>query len=166
FASEPRTLAGRPAPTVLTPHPGEAAALLGGSPAALNRDRPGAARRLAAETGCVVLLKGAATVVASPEGALIVNPTGGPALGSGGTGDVLTGVVTGFLAQGLGPEQAAGLAAWLHGFAADRLARSGGPAGLLAGDLARELPAAAQALREAAAGPADGFALELAFPGA
>jgi len=166
FAAEPALLRTRPAPTVLTPHPGEAAALLGGTARELNHDRPGAARRLAAETGCHVILKGAATVVATPAGALVVNPTGGPALGSGGTGDVLTGVVTGFLAQGLAAEDAAGLGAWLHGYAADRLAASGGSAGLLAGDLARELPAAAHALREAGGRPAPEPALALAFPGA
>jgi NAD(P)H-hydrate epimerase len=165
FAADPRALRSRPAPTVLTPHPGEAAALLGVAPPEINRDRPAAARRLAAETGCQVILKGAATLVASPEGALIVNPTGGPALASGGTGDVLTGVVTGFLAQGLPVATAAGLAVWLHGFAADRLAETGGPSGLLAGDLARELPQAAQALREIAAAPPPEPSLALAFPG-
>jgi NAD(P)H-hydrate epimerase len=165
FAGEPAALRTRPAPTVLTPHPGEAAALLGGTPRELNRDRPAAARRLAAETGCVVVLKGAASVVASPDGALQVNPTGGPALGSGGTGDVLTGAVTGLLAQGLAPEDAAALAVWLHGFAADRLARTGGDSGLLAGDLAEALPAAAEALRETAAAPPEAPSLRWAFPG-
>ena len=151
--SEPALLRSRPAPTVLTPHPGEAAALLGGRPAELNRDRPGAARRLAEATGCTVVLKGAATVVATPEGRIFVNPTGGPALASGGTGDVLLGMLAGLLAQGQPADEAAVLAAFLHGFAADRIAERSGPAGLLAEDLARELPAAAQALREAAGRP-------------
>jgi NAD(P)H-hydrate epimerase len=164
FAGAADALRTRRGPTVLTPHPGEAAALLGGSPKALNRDRPGAARRLAERTGSVVLLKGAASVTAAPDGRLVVNPTGGPALGSGGTGDVLLGMVTGLLAQGLDAAEAAALAAYLHGFAADRCAARGGAAGLLAGDLARELPEAAQALREAAAAPAFGARLALAFP--
>ena len=89
FASDLPLLTGRAAATILTPHPGEAAALLGGSPADINGDRPAAARRLAAETGAVVLLKGAGTLTAEPTGRLIANPTGGPVLGSGGSGDVL-----------------------------------------------------------------------------
>jgi hydroxyethylthiazole kinase-like uncharacterized protein yjeF len=164
FARDPRELRTRRAPTVLTPHPGEAAALLGGRPAELNRDRPRTARRLAELTGCVVLLKGAASIVAEPKGRIVVNPTGGPALGSGGTGDVLLGMVAGLLAQGQDAAQAAALAAFWHGFAADRLSLRSGPAGLLAGDLAGELPAAADALRAAAAAEAGSAALALAFP--
>jgi NAD(P)H-hydrate epimerase len=164
FAEEPALLRSRPAPTVLTPHPGEAAALIGGGPAELNRDRPGAARRLAEATGCTVVLKGAATVVATPQGRIFVNPTGGPALASGGTGDVLLGMLAGLLAQGQAAEEAAVVAAFLHGFAADRISESSGPAGLLAEDLAQELPAAAQALREAAATPVAGPLLATAFP--
>jgi NAD(P)H-hydrate epimerase len=162
FAEDPEALRRRPGPTVLTPHPGEATALIGGSAAEINRDRPAAARRLAERTGCVALLKGAATLVAAPDGSLSVNPTGGPALASGGTGDVLLGMLTGLLAQGLGAFEAATLAAYLHGFAADRLAQQQGPAGLLAGDLAAELPAAAQALRVAP--PAPALRLAAAFP--
>ncbi|MDJ0851873.1 MAG: NAD(P)H-hydrate dehydratase [Myxococcota bacterium] len=165
FADDPSALRARPAPTVLTPHPGEAAALLGGRPAELNRDRPGAARRLAALTGCVVLLKGAATVVADPGGDIAVNPTGGPALGSGGTGDVLLGMVAGLLAQKQGAAEAAALAAFWHGLAADHIAARRGPAGLLAGELARELPEAAERLRDAASAPA-GAELAPVFPGA
>ena len=77
FAAEPAMLRARSAPTVLTPHPGEAARLLGTNAAAVNRDRIGAARALADATGAVTLLKGAATIVVEPEGRTIVNPTGG-----------------------------------------------------------------------------------------
>jgi len=164
FAGDPELLRARPGATVLTPHPGEAAALLGGSARALNRDRVGAARRLAECTGCVVLLKGAASVTSAPDGHVVVNPTGGPALGSGGTGDVLLGLVVGLLAQGCEAAEAAALAAFLHGFAADRIAARSGPAGLLAGDLARSIPEAAQLLREAAAAPAPGAGLAAPFP--
>ncbi len=150
FVGHTAQLRARPAPTVLTPHPGEAAALLGGSPADLNRDRPAAARLLAKRTGCTVLLKGAATVTAAPDGHVIVNPTGGPALASGGTGDVLLGMLAGLLAQGQEAFEAAALAAFVHGFAADRIARRSGAAGLLAGELAREVPEAAERLRAAA----------------
>jgi NAD(P)H-hydrate epimerase len=150
FADDPGRLARRRGPTVLTPHPGEAASLLGSTPAEVNRDRVGAARALAEATRSVVVLKGAATVIAQPGGQVRVNPTGGPALATGGTGDVLTGVVAGLLAQGLEAFEAASLAAYLHGLASDRLAARFGPAGSLAGDVARELPAALAELREAA----------------
>jgi NAD(P)H-hydrate epimerase len=147
LADDVTRLRDRDAPTVLTPHPGEAARLLGRPAAELNRDRIGAARELAERSGAVVLLKGAATVVADPAGRVYVNPTGGPALAAGGSGDVLTGVVAALLGQGVAALEAAALGAWLHGAAADRLAERSGPAGALATDLANELPAAADALR-------------------
>lgn len=150
FAGAPEALRRRRRPTVLTPHPGEAALLLGCRAEELNRDRVGAARRLAEVTGAVAVLKGAATVIAEPGGRVRVNPTGGPALATGGTGDVLAGAAGALLAQGLEAFDAASLAVYVHGLAADRLARAAGPAGLLAGEVARELPEAAESLREAA----------------
>jgi NAD(P)H-hydrate epimerase len=149
FAGDAEALRARPAPTVLTPHPGEAARVLGSTAAAVAGDRLGAARRLAAATGCVVLLKGAPSVIARPGEPPLVNPTGGPALASGGTGDVLTGLVAALLAQGLAPADAAGLGAWLHGLAGDRIAAERGPSGLVAEELADALPEAALALRTA-----------------
>ena len=134
-------------PTVLTPHPGEAARLLGRTANQVNCDRVGAARELALATGAVVLLKGAASVAAEPGGRAIVNPTGSAALATGGTGDVLTGMVVAYLAQGLEALEAAALAAYVHGAAADRLVRAVGAAWLLAGDIANELPATAEELR-------------------
>jgi NAD(P)H-hydrate epimerase len=152
FGAAPAALKGRRAPSILTPHPGEAARLMGLTAAEVNRDRVGAARALARESGAVVVLKGAATLIASPEGRIVVNATGGPVLGTGGTGDVLTGVIAGLLAQGLAPRVAAALGAHLHGFAGDRLAARFGPSGVLAGEVARELPRAAHALRRACTG--------------
>jgi hydroxyethylthiazole kinase-like uncharacterized protein yjeF len=153
---------------VLTPHPGEAGQLLGADPAEINRDRVGAARAIAERSGAVVLLKGAASVAAAPDGRVVVNSPGGPALGSGGTGDVLTGVVTGLLAQGVAAFEAAALAAFVHGAAADRIAAASGPSGLTAGDLARALPAEFDALRaearEAAGAPTLGRRLAIPFP--
>jgi len=148
FAEDAGALAAREAPTVLTPHPGEAARLLGVGSGDVNRDRIGAARTLAARTGAVVLLKGAATVAASPAGHVVVNPTGGPGLGTGGTGDVLLGIVAAYVGQGVPALEAAALAAWVHGAAGDRLERGAG--GLLAGDLARAVPGVAASLRAAA----------------
>jgi NAD(P)H-hydrate epimerase len=156
-------LRARRAPTVLTPHPGEAALLLGSTPAEVNADRPGAARRLAAESGALVALKGAATVVATPDGALAVNPTGGPALAAGGTGDVLTGVIAALLAQGLAPRAAAVLGVFVHGAAADALAARRGEAGLLASEVAGALPDALRALGGEAGGALGSRDL-LAFP--
>jgi hydroxyethylthiazole kinase-like uncharacterized protein yjeF len=150
FGGQPDALAGRRGETVLTPHPGEAAQLLGTTPADLNADRVGSALRLARESGSVAVLKGAATVIAAPDGRVRVNPTGGPNLATGGTGDVLAGVIVGLLAQGLDAFAAASAAVYVHGAAGDRLARRLGSVGTLAGDVARELPAAAEALRSAA----------------
>ncbi|UCE85375.1 MAG: NAD(P)H-hydrate dehydratase [Deltaproteobacteria bacterium] len=166
LAGAAAALQGRRAPTILTPHPGEAARLLGTTGEAINRDRVAAARRLARESGAVVLLKGAASVVAEPGGAALVNPTGGSELATGGTGDVLTGVVAAFVAQGAAPFDAAALAAYLHGLAGDRIAAREGPAGLQASDLADALPEAARVLREAASELADplGAGLAVSFP--
>jgi len=137
-------------PRVLTPHPGEMARLLGRPAREIEADRPAAAREAAERSGAVVLLKGSRTLVASPDGALAVNPTGNPAMASGGMGDVLAGLVGALLGQGLGPAAAAELGAYLHGLAGDLGAAEVGPAGLLATDVASRLPGALAALaREA-----------------
>ncbi|GLU35629.1 NAD(P)H-hydrate dehydratase [Trinickia caryophylli] len=122
---------------VLTPHPLEAARLLGVDAATVQRDRIAAAHALCTRFGAVVALKGAGTVVASPDGRTAVNPTGNAALATGGTGDVLGGIVGALLAQGLPPFEATLAGVYLHGLAAETLtARGGGPAGLAAGELA------------------------------
>jgi NAD(P)H-hydrate epimerase len=164
LGADPGALKARRAPTIVTPHPGEAGRLLGIGADAVNRDRPGAARRLAERTGSCVLLKGAASVVATAEGRVRINPTGGPALGTGGTGDVLTGVVAALLAQGLDGFEAAALGAFVHGLAGDRIAEGRGSAGLLAGELADELPPALEALRAAARSSVRSEHLALPFP--
>jgi hydroxyethylthiazole kinase-like uncharacterized protein yjeF len=127
-AQAAEVLAPRSAPTVLTPHDGELARLTGSPPGA---DRFAAVRGAAARTGVVVLLKGSTTLVAEPSGRVLVSTSGSSRLATAGTGDVLSGVVGAFLARGLGPLEAAALAAHVHGRAAEL-----GPAeGLLAGDL-------------------------------
>jgi ADP-dependent NAD(P)H-hydrate dehydratase / NAD(P)H-hydrate epimerase len=142
FAGHAEELATRKAPTVLTPHPGELGRLLGISTAEVQADRPAAARRAAAATGAIVVLKGSLTLIAAPREGLYVNPTGNPGMASGGTGDVLTGILGGLLAQRLEPLDAACLAVYLHGLAGDlALARLRGPS-LAAEDLIAELPAA------------------------
>lgn len=142
FAGRPEELAARRAPTVLTPHPGELGRLLGISTAEVQADRPAAARRAAAATGAIVVLKGSLTLIAAPGGGLYVNPTGNPGMASGGTGDVLTGILGGLVAQRLEPLDAACLAVYLHGLAGDlAMVRLRGPA-LAAEDLIASLPAA------------------------
>lgn len=150
FEGHLSTLKGRGAPTILTPHPGEAARLLECTPGDINADRVEAARTLAARSGAVVLLKGAGTVAAAADGRVVVNPTGGPLLATGGTGDVLLGIVAAYVAQGLPALEAAAAAAYVHGAAADRLAERLGGSGLLAGELADEVAEASEALRRRA----------------
>lgn len=164
FREDPAALKARSAPTIVTPHPGEAATLLASTAADVNADRPAAARRLAEETGAMVVLKGAATVTADCEGRLAVNPTGGPVLATGGTGDVLSGAVAGLLSQGLGPWEAAVLGVFVHGLAGDGLAASRGAAGALAGEVADALPGVLAALRAGRAGARPRTDDALAFP--
>ncbi len=128
------------APVVLTPHPGEMARLMASTTAAIQADRPTAARTLAARHGVCVVLKGARTVIAAPEGKVWINPGGNAGMASGGMGDVLTGIIAGLLAQGHAPEVAARLGVFVHGAAADRLALRRGPRGYLAGEVMETLP--------------------------
>src|SRR5579885_2367831 len=150
--------AARAVPTVVTPHPGEMARLVGTDTAAVQADRLGTARRLAAATGAVAVLKGAPTVIASPDGTAAICPAGNPGMASGGTGDVLAGIVGGLLAQGLAPADAAALAVFAHGLAGDQVAARRGEVGLLARDLLAELPAALAHLQAAAEKDARGGA--------
>jgi ADP-dependent NAD(P)H-hydrate dehydratase / NAD(P)H-hydrate epimerase len=128
------------APRVLTPHPGEMARLCGRSTAEVQADRLGVARAFAAAHGAVVCLKGARTVVAAPDGRAWINPTGNSGLASGGTGDVLCGMLGAFLAQGLAAVDATRLAVFAHGRAGDLAAAARGEAALIAGDLLESLP--------------------------
>ena len=135
-------LQARTAPTVITPHEGEYRRLNG---KAVGPDRLAAARDLAASSGAVVLLKGPGTVIAAPDGATAVNPTGDAALATAGSGDVLTGIIAAFLARGLAAFDAAAVGAWVHGAIADRFGAEVGP-GLVASDLIGGLPPTLAAL--------------------
>lgn len=130
----------REAAAVLTPHGGEFERLTGHP---VGNDRMAATCELAAHTGAVVVLKGSTTVVADPEGRVVLNRTGGPWLASAGTGDVLSGVVGSLLAQGLPALEAAAIGAWIHGRAGDEA----GHDGLVATDLIDALPATLAAVR-------------------
>ena len=122
--------------TVLTPHAGEAARLMGVTAAAIQSQRVESAVRLAQSLHVICVLKGAGTIVAEQNGSYCINTTGNSALATGGTGDVLTGVIASLIAQGLAPIQAARLGVYVHGAAADALvARGIGPLGLTASEL-------------------------------
>ena len=128
---------------VLTPHPGEMARLTGATTAEVQRDRAGAARTFATAHGVTLVLKGQRTVIAFPDGRVWINPTGTPALGTGGSGDVLTGMIAGFLAQfPEEPDRAVAAAVYLHGLAGEIGARALGEKCLIATDLLRYLPPA------------------------
>ncbi len=153
FAGRLGELRGRRAFTVLTPHPGELGRLLGSDAAAVQADRRGAARRAAAESGAVVVLKGHLTLVAEPPGPdgapgrVWVNPTGNPGMASGGSGDVLTGVL-GALVGWIGGVEAVCLGVFVHGLAGDLAAATVGETGLAAGDVLAALPSAFRHLPE------------------
>ncbi len=136
-----RNVARREAATVVTPHPGEAARLLGDSTGAVQSDRFAAAVRIAGDLGAVCCLKGAGTVIARPEGGYSVSPTGNPGMAMGGQGDCLTGILVARLGGGDPPDRAAERGVWAHGAAADRLARAQGPFGFLPSECADALPA-------------------------
>jgi hydroxyethylthiazole kinase-like uncharacterized protein yjeF len=127
---------------IITPHPGEMSRLTGLSTAAIQADRLGAARRAAAAWGVIVVLKGAGTVIACPDGRAWINATGNPGLATAGSGDVLSGVIGALLAQGCPPRDAALVGVSVHGLAGDLAARDIGRRGLLARDVADRLPRA------------------------
>jgi ADP-dependent NAD(P)H-hydrate dehydratase / NAD(P)H-hydrate epimerase len=138
LAGAPAMIAQASGPVVITPHPAEAARLLGTTTTAIEADRLAAARALAAGTRAVVVLKGARTIVC--DGTLgdehcAINPTGGPALATAGSGDVLAGAIAALLAQGLAPADAARAAVYIHGLAGEQLAKVYGERGVISSDL-------------------------------
>ncbi|HVH32320.1 MAG TPA: NAD(P)H-hydrate dehydratase [bacterium] len=144
LAGRSRALERAHAMAVLTPHPGELARLTGVSASEVQRDRLQAARSAAARFKSIVTLKGARTIVATPEGEAFIVPTGNPGMATGGMGDVLTGAVASFIGQGLPPTQAAYAAAYIHGLAADLIAGTRGTVGMLASEVADHFPLAIQ----------------------
>jgi len=141
-------LSSRTAPTILTPHPGEMSRLTGLSVGEIQGARFATAREFARNHGCVVALKGAGTVVGSPFGSVFLNPTGNTGLAKGGSGDVLTGLTGGLLAQGYEPVKAACLGVFLHGLAADVAIADGSPRTLTASDVIDSLAKAYRRLEQ------------------
>jgi ADP-dependent NAD(P)H-hydrate dehydratase / NAD(P)H-hydrate epimerase len=134
-------------PTILTPHPGEMARLTALSIADVQADRLALARRCAEEWGAIVLLKGAPSIVAAPDGRAQISPFTNPGMATGGTGDVLAGTIAGFVAQGVEPFDAACLGLYVSSWAGELVRRELGSAGMLAGDVAEALPRAMKDLR-------------------
>ncbi len=133
---------------ILTPHPGEMARLTGALVPEIQTDRAGTAKKVASEWGKTVVLKGAYTVVAAPDGRCRISPVANAGLASAGTGDVLAGVIAGLLAQGLKPFDAATLGVWLHAQAGEIVKANLGDAGMLASDLLPVLPRVIKELKE------------------
>jgi hydroxyethylthiazole kinase-like uncharacterized protein yjeF len=146
LALEIDRLRGAMTPPIVTPHPGEMARLIGKDTLAVNRDRIGTARSLATARRCYVVLKGARTVMATPEGKVFINPTGNPGMASGGMGDALAGILAALLGAGFSAEDAMKLGVYLHGFVGDRVAAEKGEVGLIASDIIDGLPAGMRAL--------------------
>jgi NAD(P)H-hydrate epimerase len=134
-----------PKGSILTPHPKEFERLVGESKS--DFDRLNKLKKFAIKTSTVVLLKGAHTAIATPEGNVFFNNTGNPGMATAGSGDVLTGLVTGFLAQGYTPIESAMIGVWIHGLAGDKALQSLGVEALIASDIIEHLPAAFMSLR-------------------
>ena len=133
---------------VMTPHPGEMGRLVGRPTSEVQAERGHWAAAAAQEWGAVIVLKGSHTLVAAPDGRLSEDPHEVPALSTGGTGDVLAGVIAGLIAQGLDPFEAAVTGVYVHAEAGHRIARRLGDSGLLASDLLLEVPLVMQLLRK------------------
>jgi len=132
---------------ILTPHPGEMARLVGLTADEVNQDRIYIARQAAVEWGSIIILKGARTVVAFPDGEVYINSSGNAGMATGGAGDVLTGVIGGLIGQGLSSHEAALAGVYIHGLAGDIVARSG-MIGMIASDIIKALPAAIFGIQE------------------
>ena len=129
-------------PVVITPHPGEMARLVGISTNEIQKDREAIALKVAKEYNLIVVLKGYHSVVASQSGKMYINTTGNPGMATGGTGDILTGMIASFIGQGISTFDAARLGVYLHGMAGDLAAKALGEVSLVAGDILRYLPKA------------------------
>jgi NAD(P)H-hydrate epimerase len=131
---------------VLTPHPGEMARLLNIATEEVQKDRIGIAERAAQEFQATVVLKGAPTIIAQPNQDTFINTTGNPGMATAGSGDVLTGLIAGFMAQGLSGYSAAKLGVYVHGLAGDLAAKEKTELGMIAGDILDEVPEALKSL--------------------
>lgn len=127
-------------PVVLTPHPGEMARLLGTSPEEVQKNRINVARDFSRKWNVITVLKGSRTIVALPDGSIYINTTGNSGMATGGTGDVLTGMIASFICQGAKVHEGAILGVYFHGLCGDNIAKTKGEYGIIAGDLVEEIP--------------------------
>jgi NAD(P)H-hydrate epimerase len=146
-AKNPSLLKKPKAKVVITPHPGEMSRLIRKDIEFIQNNRSRVALEAAKRFACIVVLKGYKTVVANPTGQTFKNPTGNPGMASGGVGDVLTGMMAGFAAQGIAPWDAAVAGVYLHGLAGDLAAKEKGEYGMIASDLVEKIPYAIQRIR-------------------
>jgi NAD(P)H-hydrate epimerase len=144
LAAQPKLLPVSNRSLILTPHPGEMARLLQTSPKEIQEDRINLSRKFSQGHQVYLVLKGHRTLIATPKGEIFINPTGNPGMASGGTGDVLTGMIGGFICQGFGVLPSLQMAVFLHGWAGDEVAREVGEKFLLATDLIKKMPALLQ----------------------
>ena len=140
IAGSTRILKKAKAPVILTPHPGEMAKLTDSTTESVQKDRITCARDFAKKFNVHIVLKGAKTIIAHPDGNIFINPTGNPGMASGGMGDVLTGIIAGLVSQGFSPGSAAHTGVYLHGAAADLLAEKIGPFGYLSTEVMNAIP--------------------------
>ena len=129
-------------PIILTPHPGEMGRLTGTTSKEIQKSRVDYARDFTIKNRCYLILKGARSLIATPEGRVYINPTGNPGMSSGGMGDILTGVISGLLSQKYSPEEACTLGTFIHGLAGDIMAEIIGKSGITATDVADSVPLA------------------------
>jgi len=147
LAENTKFIAQYPAPLIITPHPGELSRLLSIPIPEVQKDRIFSSRILAEKTGKIAILKGARTVITDEQGNSWVNSTGNPGMASGGSGDVLSGMIGGFLAQGIDPLMAAKVGVYLHGLAGDLAVKEKGQLSLIAGDILGNIPQAIRSLK-------------------
>jgi len=133
---------------VITPHPGEMSRLTGKNVEFIQKNRIDIAKEFSSKWNVITVLKGFRTVVALPDGTAYINPTGNPGMATAGTGDVLTGIIAGLIAQGIKPEKAAPAGVYVHGIAGDQIASKKGEYGLIASDLVDEIPYAVVSIKD------------------
>ena len=148
LAQCPKVLNEAKGPVIITPHPGEMARLLSTTLSKIQQDRVTAVKTAAREYNCTAVLKGARTLIATSEGKLLINPTGNAGMATGGSGDVLSGMIGAFLARGMKPYEAAAVGVYLHGLAGDLAAGEQGEICLAAQDLIDYLPKAVKNMKE------------------
>jgi NAD(P)H-hydrate epimerase len=144
LGAQPKTLLTKKQPFILTPHPGEMARLIGSTSKEVQENRMGVSKNFSQTHHVYLILKGHRTLIATPKGEIFINPTGNPGLASGGTGDVLTGMIGGLICQGVDILPSLQISVYLHGLAGDIVAQESGEKSLVATDLIKKIPSLLQ----------------------